>query len=240
METIEYKTQDKSQWGIGDWQQEPDKKQWKDEATGYPCLIVRSRIGASCGYVGVPIGHPYFGLDYDKPEIEVHGGLTFADTCQVGNDESRSICHKVDSEDHVWWFGFNCAHGWDLAPGMNAYPQIGALKGFCRQDGAYRNLEYVACEVESLARQHAERAGLALATERLASLRARGPEGETPSKRIGKMGLLEHPHGGVTDVATNYPDTHRPGPTRNGRHSSRRTSEAWAQLGQRTARRFLD
>jgi hypothetical protein len=38
MDTIEYRTIDKSQWGPGPWQDEPDKKQWQDEATGLPCL----------------------------------------------------------------------------------------------------------------------------------------------------------------------------------------------------------
>ena len=30
MQTIEYKTLDKSKWGDGPWQDEPDKKQWLD------------------------------------------------------------------------------------------------------------------------------------------------------------------------------------------------------------------
>lgn len=36
METLEYRTKDKSTWGDGPWQQEPDKKQWQDAATGLP------------------------------------------------------------------------------------------------------------------------------------------------------------------------------------------------------------
>ena len=57
METIEYRTMDKSVWGPGPWQNEPDKRQWQDEATGLPCLIVRNSMGALCGYVGVSEGH---------------------------------------------------------------------------------------------------------------------------------------------------------------------------------------
>ncbi len=41
MEKIEYRTVDKTGWGEGPWQSEPDKRQWQDEATGLPCLIVR-------------------------------------------------------------------------------------------------------------------------------------------------------------------------------------------------------
>lgn len=89
---------DKSAWGEGPWQDEPDKLQWVDDATGLDCLIVRNSGGALCGYVGVPESHPWHGIseyqctasptceeDYcdHGPEsaIEVHGGLTFADGC---------------------------------------------------------------------------------------------------------------------------------------------------------------
>jgi hypothetical protein len=98
MKTIEYRHRDKSDWGEGPWQDEPDKRQWQDEATGLPCLVVRNRGGALCGYVGVPAGHPCFEVDYDDvygtynedytertsgplPDLEVHGGLTFSDFC---------------------------------------------------------------------------------------------------------------------------------------------------------------
>lgn len=81
METIEYRTIDKSGWGNGAWVAEPDKKQWKDPTTGLPCLIVRNPVGALCGYVGVPNGHPAYGKDYDDVEVDVHGGLTFAHRC---------------------------------------------------------------------------------------------------------------------------------------------------------------
>ena len=66
MERIEYRdVVDKSQWGDGPWQSEPDKIQWQDAATGLPCLIVRGPVGALCGYVGVPKTHPAYGLHYD-------------------------------------------------------------------------------------------------------------------------------------------------------------------------------
>lgn len=94
----EYTTVDKSTWKPGAWKNEPDKIQWIDEATGLDCLVVRGPSGALCGYVGVPEGHPYFGVEYSgctsepkcdeswcghRPEsaINVHGGLTFSDFC---------------------------------------------------------------------------------------------------------------------------------------------------------------
>lgn len=66
MEKIEYRTMDKSKWGHGPWHQEPDKVQWKDEATGLPCLVVRNHGGAWCGYAGVSEGHPLFGIGYSS------------------------------------------------------------------------------------------------------------------------------------------------------------------------------
>lgn len=40
MQTIEYRTIDKTAWGDGPWLNEPDKKQWQDVETGLPCLAV--------------------------------------------------------------------------------------------------------------------------------------------------------------------------------------------------------
>lgn len=100
---MEWARLDKSSWGDGPWQNEPDKVQWLDEATGLDCLIVRNNGGALCGYVGVPESHPWHGKDYSQctqtpacdesycdhtPEhrLRVHGGITFADGC---NEPSR-------------------------------------------------------------------------------------------------------------------------------------------------------
>lgn len=96
MEKREWTTMDKSTWGQGPWVGEPDKIQWQDEATGYPCLMVRngSVTGSWCGYVGLPRLHPYYGLNYDSMKkadgdyIDVHGGLTFSGDCRE-SDESE-------------------------------------------------------------------------------------------------------------------------------------------------------
>lgn len=109
MQTKEYRTVDKSEWGRGEWQDEPDKVQWRDEATGLPCLIVRNHGGAWCGYVGISEGHALYGKGYGdcvRPEahpageevewhhectpggmLSAHGGITFADFCS-SHDET--------------------------------------------------------------------------------------------------------------------------------------------------------
>src|SRR5207244_1179897 len=108
MNRIEYRDViDKSSWARGQWDIEPDKIQWPDEATGLPCLIVRGPIGALCGYVGVPKGHPLHGIDYsqtipgsqgNRPEglLNVHGGVTFADHCtEINPEQWQKFCERL-------------------------------------------------------------------------------------------------------------------------------------------------
>lgn len=151
MQDREYRTVDKSQWGEGPWQNEPDKMQFTDKATGLPCLIKRNFSGALCGYVGVTEDHPLFGKSYydveDSHPVTVHGGLTYSDRCQPGN-EAEGICHVPGpgEPDHVWWFGFDCNHGGDLAPGSQ-------LRGMWNTREAYRDVPYVKDQIRRLAAQ---------------------------------------------------------------------------------------
>jgi hypothetical protein len=99
---------DKTDWLPGEWQNEPDKVQWADPVTGMTCLVRRTpHHGALCGYVGVPKSHPLHGKDYDAPDVDVHGGLTYADACQA-EDAEQGICHIAEGGEHeaLWWFGF--------------------------------------------------------------------------------------------------------------------------------------
>lgn len=103
--------EDKSQWIDGVWKIEPDRMYWVDDATGYDCLIHRSPgTGALCGYVGIKKSHPDFGKGYDDVDVDVHGGLTYADSC------GWHICHQSDDKEPVWWLGFDCGHFRDLSP----------------------------------------------------------------------------------------------------------------------------
>lgn len=148
MERIEYRgVRDRSEWKQGPWDNEPDKIQWPDEATGLPCLIVRNDfVGALCGYVGVPQDHPAFGKQYDTLDVHVHGGLTFANSCAHG-DEAENICHVpgAGESDNVWWFGFDCAHLYDAVPSAR-------MPSFADHD-IYRDVAYVTAQCEVLAAQ---------------------------------------------------------------------------------------
>lgn len=146
METKEYKTIDKSKWPRGEWDNEPDKAQWKDEETGLPCLAVRNRGGAWCGYVGLDESHPEFDKYYGDVLVTCHGGLTFGGFCQQAEDESVGICHlpSPGEPDRVYWVGFDCAHHGDFSPGYESRLQYYE---------EYRNFAYVKEEVRILAKQ---------------------------------------------------------------------------------------
>lgn len=173
----EYRTHDKSTWGDGPWQDEPDKMQWVDDATDLDCLIVRNGGGALCGYVGVPPEHPWHGVGYsecfrgsdcdtdpddywceNRPDAatEVHGGLTFADSCHDTGDPSKGICHipEPGRPDDVWWFGFDCAHAYDLCPASDARLRESGFDPRRYEVGeTYKDVAYVKREIANLAQQ---------------------------------------------------------------------------------------
>jgi hypothetical protein len=167
---------DKSTWGDGPWQDEPEKIQWIDESTDLDCLIVRNPGGALCGYVGVPPEHPAHGRDYDNvkwakptdPDDEwsvypdVHGGLTYADACQEHGDEAKGICHVPlpGRPADVWWLGFDCAHSGDLCPRHEASDRESGYPPIRFGGESYKTVDYVRAECRKFAQQ--------LATQQLA------------------------------------------------------------------------
>ena len=165
---------DKSDWGDGPWQEEPDRIEWRDGE--YVCLMLRNpSFGMWCGYVGLRSEHPWHGKGYDDIEgASVHGGLTFAGPCMDDDRPQRErVCHMPlpgEPED-LWWLGFDCHHYMDLAPGMRAferrmgdeYEAKGDMKSaelFRRgpEGYTYRHVAYVRSEVEDLVAQAKEAA----------------------------------------------------------------------------------
>jgi hypothetical protein len=163
---------DKRGWGDGPWQTEWDKVHWIDPATDLDCLAVRNaEMGHWCAYVGVPPGHPAHGLGTDDvdPEVQVHGGITFAAPCQEAEDEAaqplveeRGVCHVPlpGRPEAVFWLGFDCCHAWDISPGNEAlYRRLGIPQATIDAMATlkpwkhYRTLEYVMAECEQLAAQ---------------------------------------------------------------------------------------
>lgn len=155
---------DKSSWGPGPWQEEPDHVEFR--AHGFPCILHRQPTrGHWCGYVGVPPGHPWHRKSYaggcdengtyipSGIDVDVHGGLTYAEKC------AGAICHipAPGESDDVWWLGFDCAHSGDLSPGGVVRD---AMLGLDWSSGneIYARESYVRRQTEGLARQAAEAA----------------------------------------------------------------------------------
>lgn len=150
----------KSKWGEGEWQHEPDRLEWIDEYSGYPCIAKRvMHHGAWCGYVGISKGHKLQGKvwgDKEVNKLRVHGGITYAEPCD--GDPINGVCHKSDNDD-IWWLGFDCAHGFDYRPATEALYAISLHLNphlrvyYNKSKEPYRDLEYVQIECTKLAKQ---------------------------------------------------------------------------------------
>jgi hypothetical protein len=108
---------DKSDWGEGPWQNEPDRAQWVH--AGLACLAVRHPgHGFWCGYVGVPQGHPAYGVNPIEQDLAIpfHGGLNYGALCD------GLICHVPEPgmPADVWWLGGDFGHLFDVAPASEA------------------------------------------------------------------------------------------------------------------------
>lgn len=87
------------------------EREW--EHAGLKCAVVLSREGGHrCGYVRVPPTHPMHGKGYDTPEVNVHGGLTFAQIEPCAHEDGTG-----------WWFGFDCAHSGDASYDPDNLPE---------------------------------------------------------------------------------------------------------------------
>lgn len=149
VEAIQQPVIDKSAWGPGPWQEEPDRVDFVH--AGFACMALRhDTSGNWCGYVGVPREHPCYGKPYDDVDVDVHGGLTYSSQC------SGYICHvpQAGMPDDVWWLGFDAGHAGDEAPGINATLRNLGCPTRHREDWeTYRDLAYIRQEIERLAEQ---------------------------------------------------------------------------------------
>lgn len=136
---------DRSGWDSGPWDNEPDRKIWKDQETKLLCQARRSRLGYLCGYVGVDKEHPLFGKDWHHGvNLNAHGGINFSDF--IG-------------ESNLWWFGFDCGHTYDCSPYDSIFNFV--IETFkstkSKSTKSYKTLEYVMNECTKLAKQLSER-----------------------------------------------------------------------------------
>lgn len=176
---LQLKAIDKRDWPKGPWQSEPDKAEWRDAATRYPCLALRHpEDGSWCGYIALPADHPWVGQDVyrlttdgieagqDEYERTIEGReITYGPArCQAPyTPEERArlynpappwhrVCHTPrpgESED-VRWIGFDCSwSGQDYEPARAAGPYAKR----CDENETYKTLDYVVEQCALLARQ---------------------------------------------------------------------------------------
>ena len=63
-------------------------------------FVKRHQLGYNLGYIRIPNGHYFYGVDYNNIRVDVHGGLTFSSL----------------GEDNSWIIGFDTAHIGDFGP----------------------------------------------------------------------------------------------------------------------------
>lgn len=130
------------------WKNEPNRLEWRH--AGRPCLIVRNRMGALCGYVGVPVERAEDVALRSRLDDLAHGGLTFGpEPCHEGGD----ICHvPLPGEAEVMWYGFDCSHAYDVVPYFVDPPDGMPRMSLAFHHGEkYRDIEYVKAIVNRMA-----------------------------------------------------------------------------------------
>jgi hypothetical protein len=65
--------QGRESWGPGEWENEPDRVEWRKPGSLLPRMIVRNRVGGLCGYVGVAQGHRCYGKGWDHSGDQAPG-----------------------------------------------------------------------------------------------------------------------------------------------------------------------
>ena len=102
MEKIKYKSIIDSNvklqsFGYGEWVEEADEATFNYKEID--CRIHRNDFGSLCGYCKIPENHSWFEKSYDDIDVDIHGGLTFA-----------------QKEEDGYWIGFDCSHYGDISP----------------------------------------------------------------------------------------------------------------------------
>ncbi len=146
---------DRSDWqSVGDkypWVMEPDELCFVSH--DYLCAITRTRLGNLCGYVSIPVDHIYYGKHHNAifPHVDIHGGLSYS-----GFNEFREIFYP-EPPNLLWWFGYDCAHAYDLVPGL-AHSQLMQSKGIKYPRGigtepTYKTIAFCKLQCTRMARQ---------------------------------------------------------------------------------------
>ena len=112
------------------------------EHLGFEWAVAHNGMGYRCGYVRVPVGHPWHGKSYMDLNVDVHGDLSFSEPDQPCD---------TPGADTDWWVGFDCAHAFD-APD----PELVLVlpnQAFRVREAEVRTQAYAEAECHSLCQQ---------------------------------------------------------------------------------------
>lgn len=127
----------------------PDAVLGRGTHAGFEWMITHNGLGYRCGYVRIPLGHPWHGQYCNDVHVECHGGLTFS--------EPDVHCDKPGKDD-AWWLGFDCAHYLDAPdPALPVEDDESVAVIMRRLASGYvvRSQEYVEAECRELCEQAA-------------------------------------------------------------------------------------
>lgn len=126
----------------------PDCVLSRGEHAGHQWVTTHNGLGFRCGYVRVPRGHRWHGLDMFSIDADVHGGITFS---------HADVRCDGPGDDDAWWVGFDCAHAGDAPdPTLPATSPMSAALGLIDFGGVtLRDQAFVEDQCRSLCEQAA-------------------------------------------------------------------------------------
>ena len=125
---------------------------------GFRCIIIGQALGHRCGYVAIPKGHLWHGVDWTSVDYEsdlyvkVHGGLTYSESSYYTDYPVESDC---------WWIGFDCCH-WNDAKDFElikelseefVYKHLLKMETLFPTGGEVKTVEYVEEEIKCMVEQ---------------------------------------------------------------------------------------
>ena len=123
-------------------------EKWKKESDdysfyhlNYKCAAHRQRtLKHWLGFVVVPLGHLWFGVDKAELLLPIHGGIAIADYCPFSPDPKQD----------EWWIGFECNQPFDIVP--KEWEDEKDISPDFFKNHVYRDLEFVIEELKKLAK----------------------------------------------------------------------------------------
>lgn len=155
---------DDPEFSQGEWVHEPDFyfSGSTNEAL-YPKAIIRHpSLYHYCGYLLLPLGHPFHGINYNDIDIHCHGDLTYSGyilnpitvTSLLPFNVSVRLKKLLEPYSDYWAIGFDAAHFRDLSPGLIMIDKRMSTTGMNQNlllDGkTYKNFNYMLAQINEI------------------------------------------------------------------------------------------